>query len=243
MSLDATRWAWKQNVKPSQKLVLLSLADRANEENCCFPSVARLENDTCLNRKTIMESIKKLEIMGLISIEKSTGKGNKYQLIGVENRHEIINKPVPKTTPVPKTVLVPETGQQPVPKTGQGSTKNGTGTSPKNGTLIYQSNLSSNLPTESRKYKSIDLENLPDQINAESAKGFIDHRKLIKKPLTQRAFDMAMKEALKAGEVGLTANEIIDRTVMKGWRGIDLSYFKNDQRHSKPQQKQKELAS
>lgn len=31
MSLAATRWAWQQRVTPAQKLVLLSLADRAGE--------------------------------------------------------------------------------------------------------------------------------------------------------------------------------------------------------------------
>ena len=229
MSLDATRWAWKQEVKPSQKLILLSLADRANEESYCFPSVARLEKDTRLNRKTIMDSIKKLESEGLLLIEKQTGKGNKYRLIGVEDRHQTAEKPVPKTAPVPKVVPVPETGQPPVPKTGQGSTKNGTGTSPKNGTLIYQSNLSTNQSIESSVYKSIDLLNLPNEISAEVAKGFIDHRIKIKKTLTQRAFDLAIKEAMKAGEVGLTPNQIIDRTVMNGWQGVNLSYFQKSE--------------
>lgn len=30
MSLDATRWAWKQNLDSKRKIVLLSLADRAD---------------------------------------------------------------------------------------------------------------------------------------------------------------------------------------------------------------------
>lgn len=50
MSIDATIWAWKLALKPTQKLLLLSLADRANEKHGCFPSIQRIENDTGLNR-------------------------------------------------------------------------------------------------------------------------------------------------------------------------------------------------
>lgn len=42
MSIDATRWAWTQQITPSQKIVLLSLADRAGEDGYCYPSMARL---------------------------------------------------------------------------------------------------------------------------------------------------------------------------------------------------------
>ena len=58
MSIDATRWAWiQQNVSSAQKLVLLSLADRASEDCRCRPSPARLGHDTCLNKKTAIACI------------------------------------------------------------------------------------------------------------------------------------------------------------------------------------------
>ena len=54
MSLDATIWVWKVrqkqkkggSLKPLKKLVLLSLADRASEDHCAYPSMARLVEDT-----------------------------------------------------------------------------------------------------------------------------------------------------------------------------------------------------
>ncbi|MEF3075191.1 helix-turn-helix domain-containing protein [Methylobacter sp. Wu1] len=139
MSLDATRWAWEQSLKPSQKLLLLSLADRASETNECYPSVSRLEKDTCLDRKTIMKNIQELESLGLISVRRRVGAGNYYKLIGVKNRHS----EEPKTSP----------------KNGTG-TKNGT--SPKNGTTQsqkrdgYQSQKrDTNLPIEPNNNLSI----------------------------------------------------------------------------------------
>ena len=93
MSVDATRWAWLAPVKSStQRLVLLSLADRAGEYHTCFPSVARITKDTKLNRKTIMKVIGELIELGLVE---DTGhkKGTTkqvivYRLLGIKTRED-----------------------------------------------------------------------------------------------------------------------------------------------------------
>lgn len=87
MSLDATRWAWEQKCRPTHKLVLLSLADRAGEGHECHPSIKRLQLDTGLYRETIMEAIVALESDGLIEVGRVNGRGNRYRLIGVVERH------------------------------------------------------------------------------------------------------------------------------------------------------------
>ena len=120
MSLDATRWAWVQKIKPTMKLILLSLADRADEKNCCYPSIERLENDTCLNRKTIISGIKQLSELCIISIKRSHGKSNFYQLNGVQNRVE--SSPKKGTSPKNGTGVVPKTAPQVVVKTVPEST-------------------------------------------------------------------------------------------------------------------------
>jgi DNA-binding transcriptional MocR family regulator len=141
MSLEATKSAWKLKLKSSQKLVILSLADRADSNNFCFPSIARLTKDTCLNRKTVLEAIRILQELGYIEIEKGLGKVNKYILN--------LEKAVPELTPVPETEPVPKTVLLPVPETVLPSPKNGSTTSTENGTLTYQDNLSTNLSVES----------------------------------------------------------------------------------------------
>ncbi|NNP69241.1 helix-turn-helix domain-containing protein, partial [Acinetobacter sp. Ac_5812] len=91
MSLDATIWAWKADVKNgSQRLVLLTLADRAGENHRCFPSIKRMEKDTKLNRKTIMKVLDELEADSHIKFTgEIVGNGVKiYQLIGVLGREE-----------------------------------------------------------------------------------------------------------------------------------------------------------
>lgn len=68
MSIDALKWAWTAPVdSASERLVLLSLADRAGEEHTAWPSIARLENDTKLNRKTVQKVIADLIEKGLVA--------------------------------------------------------------------------------------------------------------------------------------------------------------------------------
>lgn len=72
MSLDATIWAWSSRTgKATDKLVLLSLADRAGDTCEAYPSQRRLAFDTELNRKTIAVALDRLENAGLIE---DTGK-------------------------------------------------------------------------------------------------------------------------------------------------------------------------
>lgn len=72
MSVNATRFAWecdlsKTTKRSTKRLVLLALADRANKENTCFPSIARVVKDTGMDRKTVMNTINDLIELGLVS--------------------------------------------------------------------------------------------------------------------------------------------------------------------------------
>lgn len=108
MSLDATLWAWKQDLKPTLKILLLSLADRAGEDHTCFPSIQRLEFDTGLNRKTVVKNLKVLQENGLISQTGETvgrtKRVKKYVLNGITSRefNEPKNGTIPKTEPFQK---------------------------------------------------------------------------------------------------------------------------------------------
>lgn len=162
MSLDATIWAFKAEVKTSsQRLVLLALADRAGESHKCYPSIKRMVKDTVLNRKTVIKVLDELEAISLIRFTgEITGNGVKvYQLIGVMGREEN-----DLTSPKKGTSTNNGTGS----KNGT-STNNGTATSPKNGTEtspnIGTQNLSGNLSIESKNKKTwLSLKKLGEEI-------------------------------------------------------------------------------
>lgn len=81
MSFAALAWASKQNVgRASDKLILLAYADRHNEETgCAYPSVAALCEFSCLDRKTVIASVARLEALGLLT-ETGDRAGNTKQI-------------------------------------------------------------------------------------------------------------------------------------------------------------------
>lgn len=86
MSTEATIWAWKQQLPVAQKLVLLSMADRAGETFQCWPSVRRLCFDTNASERTVQQAISELEKRGLIKRDMRQGRATLYYLIGVQGR-------------------------------------------------------------------------------------------------------------------------------------------------------------
>lgn len=145
MSIDATRFVWKLSknlISSSQKLFLLSVADRCGENNECYPSLARLESDTGLNRKTLIECRKHCIEIGILSY---TGKfaPKKSKSNEKDKPQEYTQVPVMRLNcnvlrefeaPIDKIVTRTKNGTSTVFGTGT-STKNGTGTSTVFGTL------------------------------------------------------------------------------------------------------------
>lgn len=176
MSLDATKWAWEVqfsdrkggSLKPLKRLVLLSLADRTGEEHTCYPSVKRLEDDTNLDRKTVMKIIAELIEDGLISdTGERTGKTKQvkiYKLIGVLGRE---NKRVPTTGYLPQeSTDLKGTNVGTVPTTEQSHcSEERVPTIPLNSTNVGTRNLPKNLSEESKNKKTwLSLKKLGEEI-------------------------------------------------------------------------------
>ena len=70
MSLKAMIWAWDQDItNQSELLILLALADYANEDNECWPKYETLQEKSRVKSKaTISKTLKALSEKGLVSI-------------------------------------------------------------------------------------------------------------------------------------------------------------------------------
>src|SRR5262249_34741264 len=69
MSIPAINWVFKQQIgKPSAKLVLVTLADHADADGKCWPSLRTIAARTELSRDTVVRSIRLLESNGFIRV-------------------------------------------------------------------------------------------------------------------------------------------------------------------------------
>lgn len=212
MSLDATLWAWKQNIKPAQKLLLLSLADRVGENMECYPSIKRLELDTGLNRKTIISHLKQMCEDGLIAdTEKRMGSTQQvkvYKMTLVEKREES-NSPKNGTVP-----LLPPKGP-----------KNGT---PKESQKRYSESPIKepiNEPIKDNKskmfYTALNTFEFPPSVKV-TLEMFKENCRELGYKKTQRAWEMIFKKVSsildKSGETA--AVESINQAIERGYKSV-----------------------
>jgi DNA-binding transcriptional regulator YhcF (GntR family) len=53
MSLRVMTWAWSVHLSPTPKLVLMALADEADDDGYCFPSQRRLAAKCSITDRTV----------------------------------------------------------------------------------------------------------------------------------------------------------------------------------------------
>lgn len=63
-----------ESLGATDKIVMLSLADHADDEGYCYPSIARLTRRTGLTARTVQNVTKRLQETGRLSIELNAGR-------------------------------------------------------------------------------------------------------------------------------------------------------------------------
>jgi hypothetical protein len=108
VSVAATRYVWEQSkAENSDRLVLLALADYADEEGNCFGSWGKLEEKTRLSRATIARCVGRLQQSGeLIKVEKGhrriAGNGSEatvWRIAGMSSEMGLKMRPVSNCDP------------------------------------------------------------------------------------------------------------------------------------------------
>lgn len=78
MSTYVMSACWPLQMSPTQKAVLISFADNANDEGYCWPSIPAICERTCLGRTAVIEAIRWLESQELVVADRSNGRHTRY---------------------------------------------------------------------------------------------------------------------------------------------------------------------
>jgi hypothetical protein len=95
---------WQMTMPPAEKLVFLALADAANDEGLCWPSIATVARKSGLSERSVQRAIRDFQSRKWLRREEVIGKGCKYYLTP---RHSVTPdtvSPVTNETPTPDTV-------------------------------------------------------------------------------------------------------------------------------------------
>lgn len=87
---------WPLQMPPVPKSVLISLADNANDQGHCWPSIETICARTCYGRTAVIEAIKWLGDRGYIEADRTNGRKTTYQLTPLKGKNEVVEsvKPV-----------------------------------------------------------------------------------------------------------------------------------------------------
>jgi len=200
------------------------MANCANAEGDCWPSVKYLSDCTAQDRKTVIENVKRLIDGGFIEAQDerrgATSQVVVYRLrIGAEQsqkRNSSENGTVPKTDAKStenghkESRFLPER----VPKTGHGTVRN-----------HKEPSVNRNTAPAAPEVLAADL--MADGLDAELAAAWLAHRKAKKARLSRIAWDGVKREA---GRAGWSVSDAVRKAIERDWRSFEAKWVRDEPR-------------
>lgn len=198
---------WGLTMPPTAKSVLISLADNANDEGYCWPSISTIAERTCFSERAVQNAIKWLEDSGLLRANRGNGRHTTYVVTPAgyappQDMHPAANAPPP-----PQQVRQPP---QEIPKPPQ----------------EVPSNRNKPSRTVSRTVNTLCR---PDDVCEPVWMDFLAHRKEKRAKVTQTAVDGIRREANKAG---YTMEQAIRTCCERGWQGFKAEWVTGNNRNN-----------
>lgn len=219
-----------QTKTPVQKAVLMSMADNANDEGVCWPSVAYIVMRTCAGERTVQDAIKWLIKHGAITASGRSGRSTVYTVTPAkfappQDLHpRSIRTPANSAPPqdshptpanaAPITVIEPK--EEPSRNRQGGAGAPGVPESPGKDSNPKAGGTSKPLDTVGVK----DL--VGEGVNRQHAQDWLRVRRDKKQPLTRTAWQLVQNEAEKAG---VSVAEAVRVSAENSWAGFRASWM------------------
>lgn len=202
MSIRAIDWALNQKCgSPAAKLVLIKLADNANDAGTCYPSLDHIEKHTELSRSAIKANIKRLVDLGLVQVEH-----RRHDTVQLSNVY-YLNLSSVKNAPA-GGVGLEQTGGRAAEDPGVGRQK-----------------------TPNRHLEpSLNQEEyiLPSFVPKERWAEFLAHRKRKKAPVTKEIAERLFDTLRRLLDHGHDPGEVIAEAIDRNWTGIKFDWIHKD---------------
>ncbi|NIJ32792.1 helix-turn-helix domain-containing protein [Sphingomonas oligoaromativorans] len=212
MSIALMRAAWQAHLpNGSDKLVLVAMADFANESGEAWPSIPTLAKMCSRGETAVREALQRLVTGGHLTRRVRQGQSSRFEVhpranpsrfpdpLGIRTPSEI-DTPTPpdfRTPPLPISEgdpsRFPDPNHQEPPLNHHNEPPKGTGAA-----------------------KTV----IPDWIPDEAWKGFVDMRRRQKAPLAGRALSLTISKLSALRAAGYEPGAILDQSTSNGWKGL-----------------------
>lgn len=253
MSMELMVLAMKVKVgNPLRKLVLVKLADNANDNGECWPSYQHIAEQCEISRSTVKSHIRDLEAAGYLTrVYRKSGTLNQSNIFvltlenGAANAADLAAVGVKKSPDdsgnsggapaLPVGQQLPEVGRE-LPGVGQELPEGGARAAPGGGAAAAP-----------RTSHSLEPVNEPKKINTKKIAAKLDWsswglpeqqvfddwlalRKSLRATVTQTVIDAFAVEFRKAERFGFSVSDCLRCAVVAGWRGFKFEWMQNRDR-------------
>lgn len=203
MSIRVMSWVWDNGPEDRDELlVLLALADFADDNGACYPSMAGIAEKARLTERGARGIVRRLETNGWITTKVGGGRGGKSYYRLHRKERAAAQNPEPETRNEKPGIPNPES-QDRKPGTARPETRNQRSAEP-SGTVKE--------PSEARAVRAALCSVLPPEV----AEDWIAHRKAKRSVMTAKAAELiAAKLRTLPDPVGA-----VHHAIAQGWTGI-----------------------
>jgi hypothetical protein len=218
VSVHVSSAVWKTPLSPTDKLVMLALADICNDQGDAWPSNRLLTDRTGLCERAIQGSLSRLEKAGHLTRDMRSGRSTVYRLKAgtpaadapPQQMRPAADAPHPRTTCTPPPQQMHPTPAADAPITIKEPSKE---------------------PSRNQKKAAPTSVGCPSGVDAGHWRDWLASRK--GKPVTQSALDGVAREASAAG---LTLAEAVRVCAERSWMGFRADWYSPVQPRATPYQ-------
>lgn len=222
MSLDYLRAVFASDFEPYDRLVMLALADRADDNGTCYPSIQDICDRTGMGERGVQNVVKRLVSAGHLTV---TWGGGRHQ----RNTYHLTVNPAPDAEYHPK----PRTGNtaQDAGYVEQNPARHSENPAP------HSRNPAPDAGEPSRTIKEPSevigaRAALCEVVSQETADAFIAHRKAKRSKLTPHAASLIAAKLRGLSSADATA--CIEESIANGWTGVFPRQAAKPQGQAKP---------
>ena len=121
MSIKVMSWVWEQDLPPLDKIVLMAIADHADDDGYAWPGMKRIAEKCSMEKRTVQRHVERLQEQQLLKVESrqrndGSSSSNGYTVVmngtkeeGVAESHPPMSGMTPPhgTDDTPLTVIEP----------------------------------------------------------------------------------------------------------------------------------------
>jgi hypothetical protein len=211
MSISIMTMAWQADIPAGRKLVLLSLADNANDRGECYPSIDAVAARCGLSVRAVQGHISDLEKVGMLSRQERNGRSNLFTLHPRRFCTPADSAPPQNLHPTPaESAPPPAESAPPVPAESAPIT-------------VIEPSLNRQLNHQCSKSVAVKaavfgLADVDPQVLAD----WLQHRKRRKADVTATVVTELRRQAAIAG---LSVEDAMRTAVNRGWTGFEASWL------------------